>query len=67
MIKINKNFFNKIDTEEKAYFLGFLYADGYNNTDRNSVALSLKEDDKEILEKYSEKTDIIIASPDNAE
>ena len=24
----NKDFFNKIDTEEKAYWLGFLYADG---------------------------------------
>lgn len=50
---INETFFDKIDTEEKAYFLGFLYADGYNNTDRNSVALSLKGDDKEILEKLS--------------
>jgi hypothetical protein len=28
---INQNYFDKIDTEEKAYFLGFLYADGYNN------------------------------------
>ena len=47
---IVEDFFDKINTEEKAYFLGFLYADGYNNTDRNSVNLSLKEDDKEILE-----------------
>ena len=47
---IDETFFDVIDTEEKAYFLGFLYADGYNNTDRNSVNLSLKEDDKEILE-----------------
>ena len=47
--EINETFFDAVDTEEKAYFLGFLYADGYNNTDRNSVALSLKEDDKEIL------------------
>jgi len=47
---IDETFFDVIDTEEKAYFLGFLYADGYNNTDRNSVTLSLKEDDKEILE-----------------
>ena len=47
---IVEDFFDVIDIEEKAYFLGFLYADGYNNTDRNSVALSLKEEDKEILE-----------------
>ncbi len=50
---IDETFFDVIDTEEKAYFLGFLYADGCNNTDRNSVALSLKEDDKEILEKLN--------------
>ena len=50
---IDETFFDVIDTEEKAYFLGFLYADGYNNTDRNSVALSLNEDDKEILEKFN--------------
>ena len=50
---IDETFFDVIDTEEKAYFLGFLYADGYNNTDRNSVALSLNEDDKEILEKLN--------------
>ena len=50
---IDETFFDIIDTEEKAYFLGFLYADGYNNTDRNSVALSLKEDDKDILEKLN--------------
>lgn len=51
--QINENFFDIIDTEEKAYFLGFLYADGYNNTDRNSVVLSLKEDDKNILYKLN--------------
>ena len=50
---INENFFDKIDTEEKAYILGLLYADGYNNTDRNSVSLGLKESDKEILEKIT--------------
>ena len=49
--KIDETFFNTIDTEEKAYTLGLIYADGCNQTERNSVILSLKEDDKEILEK----------------
>ena len=51
--EVNESFFDVIDTEEKAYFLGFLYADGYNNTDRNSVTLSLKEYDKDILGKLN--------------
>lgn len=27
---LDNNFFDKIDTSEKAYILGLLYADGYN-------------------------------------
>ena len=50
---IQEDFFDKIDTEEKAYVLGLLYADGYNNTDRNSVSLGLKETDKEVLDKIT--------------
>ena len=50
---IAEDFFDAIDTEEKAYILGLLYADGYNNTDRNSVNLGLKESDKEILDKIT--------------
>lgn len=30
---VNKNYFNKIDSHEKAYVLGFLYADGSNRGD----------------------------------
>ena len=50
---IQEDFFDVIDTQEKAYILGLLYADGYNNTDRNSINLSLKESDKEILDKIT--------------
>ena len=46
---IVEDFFDKIDTEEKAYILGFLYADGYNDTNKNAVCISLKYDDVEIL------------------
>lgn len=48
--KIKDDFFDCIDTKEKAYFLGLLYADGYNNEKSGSIKLSLKEDDKQILE-----------------
>ena len=51
---INENFFDIIDTEEKSYILGLLYADGYNNINRNSVNLSLQEKDKKVLEQITE-------------
>ena len=50
---VQEDFFDVIDTEQKAYVLGLLYADGYNNTDRNSVSLGLKESDKKILDKIT--------------
>lgn len=50
---VDHTFFNIIDTEEKAYTLGFLYADGYNNERDGVVKLALHEKDKEILEKIS--------------
>lgn len=33
--KVNNNYFKKIDTPEKSYILGFLYADGCNYTSKN--------------------------------
>ena len=50
---IVEDFFDEINTEEKAYILGLLYADGYNDTNRNSVSLGLKETDREILDKIT--------------
>lgn len=52
--KINHNYFERIDTEEKAYWLGFLYADGYNDTNRCSVELCLKESDLNMIQKFKE-------------
>ena len=41
--EVNENYFEKIDNEEKAYWLGFLYADGYVRLlNRNSAQLKLK-------------------------
>ena len=48
---IKDDFFNVIDNELNAYILGFLYADGYHNTKKNYIALSLHEKDKQILDR----------------
>lgn len=47
----NYNIFKQIDTEEKAYWLGFLYADGYVNIDKG-IELTLQESDYEHLKKF---------------
>lgn len=41
----NKNFFEVINTEEKAYWLGFMYADGYITQDYVGIALSTEDID----------------------
>ena len=43
-------YFNKIDTEEKAYWLGFLYADGCIHS--NNYEISVNITDKEHVEKF---------------
>jgi hypothetical protein len=50
---LDESFFDIIDTEQKAYILGFLYADGYNNQKQGKVIISLKESDIELLEKIN--------------
>ncbi len=49
--KFNETYFDKIDTEDKAYFLGLLYADGCNIT--NGIKLSLQSNDIDILDKLN--------------
>lgn len=51
-LKFDNTAFDIIDSEEKAYWLGFLYADGYVQSDGNVVELSLKGSDREHLEKF---------------
>lgn len=46
------NIFEKIDTEEKAYWLGFLYADGCVSANSNTISLSLKESDVDHLKRF---------------
>lgn len=53
--EIDTTYFEKIDTEDKAYFLGLLYADGNLATSEYSVSISLQEKDRQILEVFKEK------------
>jgi len=46
----DENYFEIINTEQKAYFLGLLMSDGCNTNEGFSI--SLQEGDKEILEKF---------------
>lgn len=51
---LNEHIFDIIDTEEKAYWLGFLYADGWINSSNNIVGLSLSTKDMGHLLKFKQ-------------
>ena len=52
--KFNEEYFRRIDTEEKAYWLGFIAADGcvYKNSNAWRLQINLKSSDKHHLEKF---------------
>lgn len=49
---IYDNIFDSIDSQEKAYWLGFLYADGYNCPDKKYFSIKISIKDKEHLIKF---------------
>lgn len=49
---INHQYFKKIDSNEKAYILGFFLGDGYISV-KNDVSLGVALNDKEIIEKIN--------------
>lgn len=52
---LNEHYFDDIDTPNKAYILGFLYADGWNDVDKNIITISLQEGDKDILDSINKE------------
>ena len=52
--KFNENIFDNIDNEYKAYWLGFIYADGYISSSDNNFELSLSIIDLDHLNKFNE-------------
>lgn len=50
--KVDDNYFETIDTEHKAYWLGFLMADGYITNRGNEIGLTLATKDKDMIEKF---------------
>lgn len=52
-IPVDETFFDKIDTEDKAYILGFWYADGYNNATGKYIVLPIT--DKDILYEIAKR------------
>lgn len=48
---LNKHFFKEINSEAKAYILGFIYADGYIESNERTLTLNINKKDKDILLK----------------
>ena len=48
---LDEHYFDEIDTPTKAYIYGFLLTDGSNNPKKQTVSISLQEEDRDILER----------------
>lgn len=55
IFSVDVNYFNKIDTQNKAYFLGLLYADGNVSSQKNCFSLGLSGKDAFILKKLKKE------------
>lgn len=53
--KLDEHYFDIIDTPNKAYCLGLLYADGSNYTPKQTISISLEENDRYILEQMRQE------------
>lgn len=55
---INENYFEIIDSPEKAYWLGFLLADGTVGSKNDSIGITLKREDRYILEDFAKAIEL---------
>lgn len=50
---INENYFNEIDSHNKAYYLGFITADGYNYTKKGTIVITQSGIQSDIIFKLN--------------
>jgi len=53
MKDFDRDYFGNIDTEEKAYWLGFFYADGYVYKSGKQISICLSHKDQDHLQKFA--------------
>lgn len=53
----NEHYFDIVNTVNKAYILGLLWADGHNDVSRGKITLQLQEKDKELLEHINSEVE----------
>lgn len=51
--KLNEEYFDEINTNEKAYILGFIYADGHNDVKKGQIKIKIQQRDKHLLEYFN--------------
>lgn len=54
---LNEHYFDEIDTSNKAYILGLLYADGYNGKNKGTIRIQLQCEDVDILKKINKEVE----------
>lgn len=52
---LDENYFDKIDNQNKAYLLGWLWSDGHNCIKNRAIIISLQEQDKYILDLFNKE------------
>lgn len=51
----NSHYFDKIDSQNKAYILGLIFADGNNQPEHSAITIHLQEEDKDLLDRVRQE------------